>query len=103
HMQNSSAKDLAQYLSASFVVIFLDECGQFPGEVWEFMSSRNRVNPQCRPDESGAYPQPCMLGATNPIGANWGWYKAQFVDKEPYERPEGARKDKNGRYWVNEA
>src|SRR6185312_17153471 len=51
HMTNFSSKDLEAYLSASFPWIFIDECGAFPGEVWTFMQSRNRVNPQCQPDE----------------------------------------------------
>ena len=99
HMTNFSQKDLEGYLSASFPVIFIDECGAFPGEVWTFMQSRNRVNPQCQPDSEGNLPRPTMLGACNPIGAHWGWYLAQFREKKPDELPEGSRKDKYGRWW----
>jgi hypothetical protein len=103
HMTNFSAKDMEQYLSASFPWIFIDECGAFPGEVWTFMQSRNRVNPQCKPNQHGQYPIPCMMGATNPIGAHWGWYHAQFVDKYQKFKPENAddtwKKDKHGRWW----
>ena len=99
HMTNFSQKDLEGYLSASFPVIFIDECGAFPGEVWTFMQSRNRVNPQCQPDPKGNLPKPTMLGACNPIGAHWGWYLAMFREKKPEDMPEGSRKDKYGRWW----
>jgi hypothetical protein len=99
HMTNFSQKDLEGYLSASFPVIFIDECGAFPGEVWTFMQSRNRVNPQCQPDSQGHLPKPTMLGACNPIGAHWGWYLSMFREKKPEELPEGSRKDVHGRWW----
>lgn len=103
NMENFSARDMEGYLSASFPVIFIDECGAFPGEVWTFMQSRNRVNPQCKPDSEGNFPVPVMLGATNPIGAHWGWYHAQFVDRYQKFKPDNAdeswKRDIHGRWW----
>jgi hypothetical protein len=99
HMTNFSPKDLASYQSASFPVIFIDECGYFPGEVWTWMISRNRVNPSCKQDSAGNWPRPTMLGACNPIGAHWGWYQSMFREKKPEDLPEGSRKDVHGRWW----
>ncbi len=100
HLPNGSEKDLQQYLSAAFPVIVLDECGQFSGKSWEFLSSRNRINRECKPDDQGNMPVPVMLGCTNPIGPHWAFYKAQFVDKKPFETPDDAQRDRNGRYWA---
>jgi hypothetical protein len=99
HLPNNSEKDLEQYLSAAFPVIVMDECGQFSAYAWQFMSSRNRVNRECQPNERGEFPVPVMLGNTNPIGPHWGFYKAQFVDKKPFDPPDNARRDKQGRWW----
>lgn len=99
HLPNNSERDLEQYLSAAFPVIVMDECGQFSAYAWQFMSSRNRVNRECQPDEQGNYPEPVMFGNTNPIGAHWGFYKAQFVNKKPFDAPENARRDKQGCWW----
>ncbi|HEV2619957.1 MAG TPA: phage terminase large subunit [Acidobacteriaceae bacterium] len=103
HLPNNSEKDLQQYLSAAFPVIILDECGQFSGPSWDFLSSRNRVNRECKGDQNGHMPIPVMLGCTNPIGPYWAFYKSQFVDKKPYDAPEDACRDKNGLYWVPDA
>jgi hypothetical protein len=99
HMTNFSWKDMESYQSSSFPFLFIDECGGFPVEVWMFLQARNRVNPECRPNAEGKYPIPCMLGATNPIGAHWGAYAAYFVEKKPPELPKGSRKDVHGRWW----
>jgi hypothetical protein len=99
HMQYFSWKEMEAYQSSSFPVIFLDECGGFPLQVWHFFQARNRVNPECRQDSEGNWPVPCQLGATNPIGAFWAEYHDYFVRKCPDGLPEGTRKDKNGRYW----
>lgn len=100
HLPNNSEKDLQQYLSAAFPVIILDECGQFSGASWDFLSSRNRVNRECKADANGLMPIPVILGCTNPIGPFWPFYKTQFVDKKPYDPPEDAVRDRAGRYWV---
>ena len=102
HLQNNSEQDLQQYLSAAFPVIVIDECGQISGEAYQFLQSRNRLNPECKPGEEGRLPYPVMLTCTNPIGPHWPWYRAQFVEKRPFEVPEGARKDKNDRWWIQQ-
>ena len=99
HMTNFSWKDMESYQSSSFPFIFPDECGGFPFAVWTFLQSRNRVNPECKPNALGQYPKPAMFGATNPIGAHWCSYHAMFVEKKPEELPKGSRRDKNGRWW----
>jgi phage terminase large subunit len=100
HLPNNSEKDLEQYLSAAFPVIILDECGQFSGNSVEFLSSRNRINRECKPDDTGQMPVPVMLLCTNPIGAYWPYYHSVFVKKRPHDAPEDSRRDKNGCYWV---
>ena len=98
-MQYFTWTEMEAYQSSSFPVIFLDECGGIPLSVWDFFQARNRVNPECQPDADGEYPIPCMLGATNPIGAYWGEYNDRFVLKKPDGQPEGSRTDRNGRIW----
>lgn len=75
HCENLQTQDLNQYLSSSFSFIGLDEGGEFPFKVWDFLqgSNRNRV--------SG--PKPTMALATNPYGIGYGWIKSLFVDKQP--------------------
>lgn len=99
HMQYFTWKEMEAYQSSSFPAIFLDECGGIPLSVWQFFQARNRVNPECQPDSSGAYPVPNMLGATNPIGAYWAEYNDYFVRKKPDNLPAGTLKDLNGRFW----
>ena len=99
HMQYFTWKEMEAYQSSSFPVIFLDECGGIPLSVWMFFQARNRVNPECLQDPEGNWPIPCMLGATNPIGAYWAEYNDYFVRKKPDGLPEGTKRDKHGRYW----
>jgi hypothetical protein len=100
HMDNNSLSDLSQYLSAAFPLIIFNECGQIAGEAYAWMSSRNRLNPGCKLSVHGTLPRPAMLAATNPLGPHWPWYKTQFVEKRPWEAPEGATVDDRGRYWL---
>lgn len=100
HLPNNSEKDLQKYLSAAFPVIVMDECGQFSSEAYFFMQTRNRINRECQKNERGEFPVPVMLGNTNPIGPHWGFYKKVFVQKKPLDPPEGARRDKNGCWWI---
>lgn len=83
HLQNGSERTLANYLSAAFVFIGIDELGQFSYEAWQFLSWRNRVNKGCKPDANGSMPIPRMGGATNPLGPGYGWIKSMWVDKKP--------------------
>jgi len=44
-----------------------------------------------------------MVGCTNPIGPSTNSIVTVFVQKEPWEKPEGAQKDSNDIWWVKEA
>lgn len=112
-------KDVEQYLGTAYPYIVVDECAQFPPEAWDLLMSRNTPNPECLPDKTqpcggcgkkdalGQYvdcgypcmPVPLIVGCTNPFGPYWDWYHSMFVRKEPYAAPDGARRDRNGRYW----
>src|ERR1700677_1175396 len=100
HCANLSESDLSQYLSAAFPVIVVDECGQFSGDAWQFLQSRNRVNRECKPNERGEFPKPVMLGCTNPVGPFWGYYKDTFVKKKPWNADPEAKRAKDGSYWI---
>lgn len=102
YLPNNTEKDLQQYYSAAFPRIIIDEASQISGESYQFLSSRNRVNAECQPDERGEFPIPSMSACTNPIGAHWGFYNKQFLKKKPFDPPKDARRDKNGRWWVEE-
>lgn len=99
HMQYFSWKEMEAYQSSSFPCIFLDECGGIPMSVWMFFQARNRVNPECQPDQDGNWPIPCIMGATNPIGAFWSEYNDYFVDKKPSDLDKTCKTDKHGRVW----
>jgi hypothetical protein len=71
HLATGQEKDLKTYLGSSYVVILVDECAQFSFYSWLWMQSRNRVNPECKPNAQGEYPLPVMLGCTNPTGPYW--------------------------------
>ncbi len=103
YLPNSTERDLQQFYSAAFPVIIPDEASQFSGEAYQFLASRNRVNRECKPDERGQFPVPCMLPCTNPIGAHWGFYNTQFLKKRPHDPPRDARRDRNGCWWVEES
>lgn len=99
HLKNGTERDLAQYLSAAFVFIGIDELGQFSYNAWDFLRSRNRINPGCMPDIYGHMPVPRMAGATNPLGPGYGWIKRVWVDKKPMIQLGETVKGKDGRYW----
>jgi hypothetical protein len=100
HLQNLSESDLAQYLSAAFPVIVLDECAQLSGEAYQFLQSRNRVNRECKANEKNEFPKPVMLGCTNPVGPFWGFYKDMFIKKKPWNVDADAKRAKDGSWWV---
>ena len=103
HLENGE-KDLDQYLSTAYPRINFDECGQISGKAYMWMKSRNRMNPECKPDSLGELPIPSMAGETNPIGPHWPFYRDMFVKKNPKDWvSEGALRDKNGRYWIKDA
>lgn len=103
HLASGSERDLLGYQGSSFPAIFIDECGQFSLDAFNFLQSRNRVNPGCEPDSQGNYPIPCMYAATNPVGPFFSEYRKAFRDKSPISPPEGAKQDKKGRWWVPDA
>lgn len=104
HCQNNKDRDIEQYLGQAYVAIIVDECGQFSPDAWEMLYSRNTPNAGCKPDELGNMPVPRIVGCTNPIGPHYEYYRTKFVIKEPWNKPEEARKDEtNGTWWVEEA
>jgi hypothetical protein len=104
HCQNNKERDIEQYLGQAYPAILIDEAGQFSPDAWQMLYSRNTVNAACQPDEYGNMPIPTIWGCTNPLGPFYEFYRTVFVQKEPWMRPEDARKDEtNGTWWVPEA
>jgi hypothetical protein len=114
HCKNGKEEDVQQYLGTAYPFIVPDECAQFSPEAWMLLVSRNTVNPECMSDVTQpcggcgdpakcgypCMPVPHITGCTNPFGDYWPWYRATFREKKPFEEPEGAKRDKHGRYWV---
>lgn len=104
HCQNNKERDIEQYLGQAYPGILVDECGQFSPDAWLMLFARNIVNASCKEDEFGNFPVPCIWGATNPIGPHYEYYRTVFVQKEPWQKTENARKDEtNGTWWEFEA
>jgi hypothetical protein len=103
HCQNNKERDIEQYLGQAYPGILVDECGQFSPEAWMMLYSRNTVNASCLPDRHGHLPIPSIIGATNPLGPFYEYYRTVFIQKEPWQKPEEAKKDQNGAWWVLEA
>jgi hypothetical protein len=100
---NDTERDIEKYLGQAFPYIQVSECAQFSSEIWDRLALRNLVNSRCEEDEFGNLPIPRIVGDTNPIGAHWDFYYRRFVKKEPWEKTEGMRQDKQGRWWSPEA
>ncbi len=101
--QNNKERDIEQYLGQAYPAILIDEAGQFSPDAWQMLYSRNTVNASCKPDANGNLPIPCIWGCTNPLGPFYEYYRTVFVEKEPWLKPEEARKDEtNGTWWVPE-
>jgi hypothetical protein len=98
--ENLLEKDIEKYLGQSYPFILVDECGQFSDYAWNLLYSRNLVNVQCEPDDYGNYPIPAIVGCTNPTGAYWNYYHTVFVKQEPWDRSEGMKRAKDGRWFV---
>ncbi len=104
HCQNLKMRDVEQYLGSAYCAILVDECGQFSAEAWGMLYSRNIVNAACKPNKHGHLPIPVIVGCTNPLGPYYEYYRTVFVQKEPWEKPEGARRDDtNGTWWTKES
>ncbi len=104
HCEHNLERDLARFLGTAYVFCIADEVGQFSPDAWMAIYARNIVNPECKPDKFGNLPIPCLVGCTNPIGPHYEYYRTLFVEKEPYNKPDNARKDEtNGTWWVPEA
>jgi len=104
HCNNLKERDIEQYLGSAYPAILVDECGQFSADAWMMLYSRNIINPGCQRDEAGNLPTPVIIGCSNPLGPHYEFYRALFVQKEPWMKSESARKDEtNGTWWVNEA
>jgi hypothetical protein len=104
HCQNNKERDIEQYLGQAYPAILIDEAGQFSPDAWMMLYSRNTINASCEPDANGNMPIPCIWGCTNPLGPFYEFYRTVFVEKEPWNKPEDARKDEtNGTWWVQEA
>lgn len=104
HCEHNKERDLAQYLGQAYPFILVDECGQFSPDAWMRLLTRNTVNAGCEEDKYGNLPTPVLVGCTNPIGPFYEYYRTLFIQKEPWNRPEDARKDEtNGTWWVEEA
>ena len=102
HCQRGVEADIMQYLGQAYPFILVDECAQFSPDAWEILSSRNTVNAGCQPNKQGKLPSPVIWGCTNPIGAFWNFYRSMFVDKKPYDPPQGSKRAKDGSWWVEE-
>jgi hypothetical protein len=102
HCQNNKERDIEQYLGQAYPGILVDECGQFSPDAWMMLRSRNTVNASCVPNKHGHMPLPCMVGCTNPLGPFYEYYNTVFVQKEPWQKPEDAKKDDNGYWWTFE-
>lgn len=100
---NNKERDIEKYLGQAYAFILVDECGQFSDQAWNLLYARNLVNVQCERDKFGNLPTPAIVGCTNPIGAFWTYYHTKFVKKEPWEREEGMRRSKDGRWFVERA
>ena len=102
HCQNNKMRDIEQYLGSAYPAILVDECGQFSSDAWGMLYTRNIVGAACIPDEHNHLPIPFIVGCTNPLGPFYEYYRTVFVQKEPFEKPEGAVKDMNGAWWIKE-
>src|ERR1019366_4290683 len=101
HCQNNKMRDIEQYLGQAYPAILIDEAGQFSPDAYMMLYSRNTVNASCKPDKHGNLPIPCIWGCTNPLGPYYEYYRTVFVQREPWDRPEKARRDANGAWWVD--
>lgn len=77
--------DLLQYQGQAYDVIFLEECTQFPENVFLTMTESNRSSGMMQ-----EYFPPRMYFTCNPGGVGHAWFKRLFVDRDfrPTENPD---------------
>jgi hypothetical protein len=102
HCQNNKMRDIEQYLGSAYSAILVDECGQFSSDAWGMLYTRNIVGASVVPNVNNHLPIPFIVGCTNPLGPFYEYYRTVFVQKEPFEKPETAKKDMNGAWWIQE-
>lgn len=73
--------DLLQYQGQAYDVIFLEECTQFPENVFTTMTESNRTSPVIRVPF-----KPRMYFTCNPGGVGHAWFKRLFIDRDYRER-----------------
>ena len=104
HCQNNKDRDIEQYLGQAYPAILVDECGQFSPDAWMMLYSRNVVNAACERDEVGNLPIPAIVGCTNPLGPHYEFFRTLFVQKEPWNPGEDAKRDPvDGTWWTKES
>ena len=104
HCQNNKDRDIEQYLGQAYPAIIVDECGQFSPDAWMMLFQRNIVNPACERDDAGNLPIPAIVGCTNPLGPHYEYYRTLFVQKEPWNPGENAKRDPvDGSWWTQES
>lgn len=69
--------DLLQYQGQAYDVIFLEECTQFPENVYTTMTESNRTSPLIQVPF-----KPRMYFTCNPGGVGHAWFKRLFIDRE---------------------
>lgn len=77
--------DLLQYQGQAYDVIFLEECTQFPENVFTTMTESNRTSPVIQVPFA-----PRMYFTCNPGGVGHAWFKRLFIDRE-YRNQERAQ------------
>lgn len=77
--------DLLQYQGQAYDVIFLEECTQFPENVFVTMTESNRSS-----GIMNEYFPPRMYFTCNPGGVGHAWFKRLFIDRDfrPKENPD---------------
>ena len=73
--------DLLQYQGQAYDVIFLEECTQFPENVFTTMTESNRSSGLMQ-----EYFPPRMYFTCNPGGVGHAWFKRLFIDREYREK-----------------
>jgi len=62
--------------------------------------ARNIVNAACKPNVHGHFPIR-VSGAALTRSSLLRIYRTVFVQKEPFDKPENAKRDSNGAWWVD--